>query len=116
MYLGNEKPRQRQPREKNEKHLRFIRNLPCCISKREQCDPHHLLVPSRRGVGMKADDRYTVPLHREIHELLHRECASKTEEEWFAAKGVDCYALALFLYHNTGDYERCENFILGRTT
>jgi hypothetical protein len=109
--------RQRRPREKNEKHLKFVRGLPCCISGRTPCQPHHLLnVPGRRGVGMKADDRYTVPLHPEIHSLLHRECASKTEDEWFVEHGVKPDSMALFLWHNSGNQERCENFILGHST
>lgn len=117
MYLGTEKPRQRRPREKNENHLKFIRGLPSCISGSSPCIAHHLLdVPGRRGVAMKADDRYAVPLTAEEHQRLHSECASKTEAEWFASNGVAHHEVALFLWHNTGDYERCENFILGRTT
>jgi hypothetical protein len=103
----------RRPRMEDPVHLKFIRTLPSCISGRSPCVAHHLLnVPGRRGVAMKADDMWAIPLTAEEHDQLHRECASKTEDAWFAKYGVESHSLALFLWHNTGKHGICEAKIL----
>jgi len=118
-YLGETKlgnfrektkpPKGREYRE-DPKHLKFIRSLPCAVcSGAPPCDPHHLLsAPGMRGVGMKAPDWWTVPLCRECHDRLHRECASKTEEGWLLSQGVAPHILARRLWNNSGDRELAE--------
>jgi hypothetical protein len=91
-------------------HLALIRQLPSCVSGAVgPCDPHHLRSGAAlltRGVGMRATDRWTVPLLRHEHDELHR-ISSRLEEAWFRERGVDdVIELAAALYANTGDLER----------
>jgi hypothetical protein len=93
-----------------EKHLALIRQLPSCVSGAGgPCDPHHLRSGAalpERGVGMRATDRWTVPLLRVEHDELHR-ISSRLEEAWFRERGIaDVIELANALWVNTGDLER----------
>lgn len=86
-------------------HLERIRRLPCCIptcSSKSPSDPHHLRVSNERGVGLKATDRWAIPLCRRHHEECHT-VGSRKEEEWFLAREIDCYGLANSLWQNTSD-------------
>ena len=61
----------------NKKHLTYVKSLGCCV-----CNPdcfgsvqvHHLLKPPNkvRGMGLKASDKFTVPLCAFHHDELHR--------------------------------------------
>lgn len=87
-------------------HLAKIRQLPSCISGKGPCDPHHLLIKRERGVGLRATDRWTVPLTRHEHDELHRKVHNeKQEEAWFKERGIDCYELADALWHSNHDLE-----------
>jgi hypothetical protein len=91
-------------------HLALVRQLPSCVSGvAGPCDPHHLRSAAallERGVGMRATDRWTVPLLRHEHDELHR-ISSRLEEAWFRERGVDdVIELAAALWANTGDLER----------
>lgn len=72
--------RQRQPRQKDARHLDFIRSLPCCIcGDNTATEAAHIRTEHRghgkRYTGMqeKPSDAWTVPLcnkhHREQHEM-----------------------------------------------
>jgi hypothetical protein len=74
-------------------YLKKIRQLPSCLSGRVPCDPHHLRIAEERGVGMRATDRWAVPLTRDEHIAVH-ECGGRMEQAWFLARGVDCRRLA----------------------
>jgi hypothetical protein len=88
------------------KHLAMIRLLPSCISGRKPCQAHHLQVSTERGVGMRATDKWAVPLTPDEHFDLHT-LGSRLEREWFGNRGVDDpYAMALALWEGTGDHER----------
>src|ERR1044072_989371 len=77
---------QRQPRERDEKHLDFIRQLPCvvCGNNIETQAAHvrysdGMIAKSNQGASQKPHDRYTVPLCNVHHALQHdygtqREC------------------------------------------
>ena len=92
--------RQRQPREKDAKHLDFIRSLPCCICGNINTEAAHIRVGSishgKRETGMaeKPSDKWTVPLcnshHREQHD-------AGNELVWWAGYGLDPFMLALRL-------------------
>ena len=94
-------------------HLALIRKLPCSVCHIGPgvhiIHPHHLKSgPARkeRGVGMKATDKWAVPLcgfvhHREIERL-----GSRKEYEWFQDRGLDPYELAKALWLATGDIGR----------
>lgn len=83
-------------------HLECIRQLPSCLSGKRPCDPHHLRVSNERGVGLKATDRWAVPLTRDEHEECHR-VGSRVEEAWFLNRGIDVYSLANALWQATGN-------------
>lgn len=69
--------RQREPRQRDEKHLRYVASLPCCICGRTDVQAAHIRTASlehgKRGLGMqeKASDIWVTPLcighHREQH-------------------------------------------------
>jgi len=90
--------------------LELIRQLPSCISGKKPCDPHHLRVSNERGVGLKATDRWAIPLTRDEHEEIHT-VGSKKEEDWLLARGIDCYSLANALWQNTGNLKTMENIV-----
>lgn len=81
----------RKDRDGNDElHLGAIRKLPCCIP---GCtvvgsDPHHLkCVPGTRGMGLRAPDRYTLPLCRGHHDDVEA-AGSRNEVKWFAKHGI----------------------------
>ena len=79
-------------------YLKKIKRLPCIITgRRDNIDPHHLKCMGGRGMGMKAPDRYLVPLQRMTHSELE-DLGSKNEEEYFFTNGIDCKKLAKELY------------------
>ena len=55
-------------------HLEAIRQLPCCVySTPGPSDPHHLMRTDlgSRGIGMRAPDKWAIPLGRKAHDELH---------------------------------------------
>ena len=63
------------------------------------CEAHHLRVKGERGVGMRATDKWALPLTPDEHREIHHS-GSRKEKEWFAARGVDCYELSRALWAN----------------
>lgn len=107
-------PNFKEPREHDEKHLKFIRSLPSCISGDGPCVAHHLLSVSGRGVARKADDRHTLPLTWEEHDELHKKCGSNGvwEERYFwDTFRINPKILARTLYALSGDIEAAEYVI-----
>lgn len=106
--------RQRRPREKDEKHLRFIRSLPCCICGAAGSDPAHIrsasLIHGKSSTGMaeKPSDSWVTPLCRAHHDEQHK---AGDELKWWASKGVDPFGLALALHHASGDEEIAEGIL-----
>ena len=101
-------------------HLSLIRQMPCCVCLVSQpaaiIDPHHLRggeAAAERGVGMRASDKWAVPLCRIHHDALHR-IASGREKQWFYDGGVDPYDLAVALWSGTGDLERMVNILIAQ--
>ncbi len=92
--------RQRQPREKNERHLDYIRSLPCCVCGGIDTEAAHIRIGSpdhgKRATGMqeKSSDKWALPLcnrhHREQHD-------AGNELKWWASKGIDPFMLAIKL-------------------
>jgi hypothetical protein len=70
---------------RDQKHLAFVRTLPCTICKagfishHRIVQAHHLLKPyvGTRGMSMKADDRNVIPLCLHHHHLLHSKFGSE---------------------------------------
>lgn len=93
----------------NDAHRAIIKQLPCCIClKRPPNDGHHLKsgdAQRERGMGMRATDRWLVPLCRAHHDDLES-YGSRREYEWSAAHGLlDPYALAEALYNAPKDVQ-----------
>lgn len=72
--------RQREPRERDNKHLQFIRSLPCCICGDDtSTEAAHIRAGSVNhgkpytGMAEKPSDKWTLPLcgvhHREQHTM-----------------------------------------------
>jgi len=106
--------KQRSPRERNEKHLNFIRSLRCCICGAQGPDAAHIRTANplfgkrETGAAEKPADKWTTPLCRTHHDEQHR---AGTELSWWASKGIDPFGLALALYDASGDEEIAENII-----
>jgi hypothetical protein len=105
----------RQPRQHSEKHLRFVRGLPCCVCHdNTSTEAAHVRFASPEygkryvGKGEKPDDRWCVPLcgrhHRAQHEIGEREF-------WLTA-GIDPIRLASDLWECSGDQEQGERIAL----
>lgn len=105
-------PSAAERREGNSKaHLALIRQLPSCISGKRPCDPHHLYHKKERGVGLKATDRWAVPLTREEHDEATK-AQSRGEMAFFKRNGIENpYDLANSLWKQTGDLERMVKII-----
>src|SRR6516165_4104065 len=73
----------KQSRRLSPRHLKNVRELPSCLSGRTPCHPHHLMIKDERGVGMKATDRWVIPLTWDEHAELHTH-GSKEHDTWFA--------------------------------
>lgn len=105
---------QRRPRRANAKHLAFVRERPCVICGSSPCDPAHIkmadarvLKPMSSNLGMKADDRFTLPLCRHHHEQQH----NKPERAWWQSYHIDPILLALALYSISGDEQEGDRLI-----
>lgn len=97
----------------SEKHLKCIRQLPCCVSGETQgTEAHHLMQTGERGMGMKSPDKYAVPLNWRRHTGGVHANGSKNETEWFAEQGIDALALAACLWATTGDLELMEGIVI----
>ena len=99
-------------RLENEKHLKFIRKLPCCVCGEERTDKdraaHHLLRTAEHGTGRRSDDDKAIPLCVPHHDAqfpdsLHHD---GNETEWLKRHGIpDPLFLAELLYACTGNFE-----------
>jgi hypothetical protein len=105
--------RQRDPRRHNEKHLRFIRTLPCVVCTNPICtEAAHVKMsaPGKRnvGIGEKAHDQWTVPLCSACHRKQH----AWGEVGFWRTVYIDAIALARELFAVSGDYESGEAIVL----
>lgn len=109
--------RQRQPRIQNEKHLRFIRQLPCCICGARDVHAAHLRMSSAKhgkfnpGVGAKPDDFWVTPLcaghHVDFPDAQH----AIGEPAFWEIHQIDPFKLALSLWEVSGDLEAAQSII-----
>ncbi len=98
---------QRRPREHNERHLRFVRSLPCVTCGNDiQSEAAHIkfsdLSRGKRnvGVGEKASDCWTLPLCGQCHRDQHK----MSERAFWDGQGIDPLAICERLYAVTGDF------------
>lgn len=93
----------------SEEHLALVRQLWCTLgTERYRIECHHLKsgpALKERGVGMKATDRWAVPLFYARHWDLEN-IGSRREFDFFMEHGINPYDLANALWANTGDLVR----------
>jgi hypothetical protein len=102
----------KQPRQHSEKHLTFIRGLPClrCLDN-TGTEAAHIRYPSPKagkrqvGKGEKPDDKWTVPLCNRHHHEQHR----VGETAFWIAQ--DQLFVALALWGATGNHEIGEQIV-----
>lgn len=106
--------RQRSPRRHDEKHLAFVRQLPClvCLDNTATEAAHVRFSDTRAakqnpGVGQKPSDWWVVPLcgkhHREQHTM--------NEEAFWDQAMIDPLFVAMALYLSSGDIDAGETII-----
>lgn len=90
--------RQRQPRERDERHLDFIRSQPCCVcGENTTVEAAHIRTGSIihgkpiTGMAEKPSDKWTLPLCG----LHHREQHATNEMLFWALHGIDPFVLAI---------------------
>lgn len=91
--------RQRQPRERDERHLDFIRSQPCCICGDNTTTEAAHIRTSKIEIGKddggwgRPSDKWALPLcgkhHREQHAM--------NEMKFWAMHGIDPFMLAISL-------------------
>lgn len=113
------KPPSRQHRREgnDSKHRRFVPTLPCCVCGSMFCvEGHHLKQDTHeRGMGMKATDRFLVPLcggplghHTQIEAI-----GSTREIEQFIDWGIDeVQMLAKRLCMASGNPDQCWRILI----
>lgn len=105
----------REPRTHREKHLVFIRQLPCVVCHNNtETEAAHVRMPCLKagkrnvGKGEKPDDIWVIPLcgkdHRRQHDI--------GEREFWLTVGIDPIFTALALWASTGNHERGEQIAL----
>ena len=104
----------RTARRHDNTHLDFVRQLPCCIcADNTATEAAHIRYADPRiakpitGIGIKPDDRFTVPLcgrhNREQHE--------SNERSWWRERRIDPVLVSLALFSISGDIEQAEKII-----
>lgn len=98
----------RQPRKKDEKHLEFVRSLPCLVcGDNTSTEAAHVRYgwrkAAKRDVGKseKPDDKWTLPLCGRCHRTQHDE----GERMFWHARVIDPIFVCLALWSVTGDQE-----------
>ena len=93
--------RQRQPRVKDEKHLRFISTLPCIVcgleGSTQACHVRFADISRGKretGKGEKPDDKWVVPMCFKHHAEQH----SMDEESFWQMYGIDVLSVCEELY------------------
>lgn len=107
----------KRPRKKNDRHLEYVRSLPCvCCGNNIETEAAHIrfscIQVGKRYVGKqeKPDDCWVVPLCG----LHHREQHSMGEHSFWTLKRIDPLRVAAFLFALSGDFEAGENIIRHR--
>ena len=92
--------RQRQPRQRDERHLDYIRSLPCAICKDDtSTEAAHIrtasLAHGKNATGMqeKSSDKWALPLCNRHHREQH----TMNEMAFWKKYGIDPFMLALSL-------------------
>ncbi len=98
----------------SESHLALIRKMPCARCLRVPAsEAHHLKsIPGTRGAGLRAPDKFAVPLCRQHHEEIER-AGTRNEMSMMAASGVaNVHVLASDLWNASGDLPKMVKILL----
>lgn len=108
----------RRPRIEDGRHLKFVRQLPCCIcGTHKQVEAAHVrmvsLAHGKPAAGMqeKPDDRWAVPLCRAHHQDLPDAQHKIGEPVFWKKHGIDPFLLALNLWGATENEEAAETIL-----
>lgn len=91
--------RQRQPRERDERHLDHVRSLPCCVCGGIDTEAAHIRTASlahgknHTGMSEKPSDKWSVPLCNKHHREQH----AMSEMAFWKKYEIDPFMLALTL-------------------
>lgn len=98
-------------RQHDEKHLAFLRTLPCVIcDDPTSTEAAHIRFADIRigkdnpGVGQKPDDKYALPQCGKHHREQH----SGNERAFWKRYGIDAILTALAIYSVSGDAQEAE--------
>ena len=104
----------RTARDHNKKHCDFIRSLPCLLCKNNTAtECAHIRMADPRiakpitGIGIRPDDKFTLPLCSSCHRKQHH----GGERKFWEVTGIDPLLVALALYSVSGDIEEAERII-----
>lgn len=104
----------KRPRIKNDRHLDFVRSLPCLVcGDNIHTEAAHVRMSCvafgkwYTGKGEKPSDCWTVPLCGRHHREQH----SGSETKFWEDRKIDPISAAAFLYASSGDFEAGENII-----
>lgn len=105
----------REPRVKSERHLAFVRVLPCLVCHNPiETQAAHIRfacaeVNKRQcGKSEKPDDKWTVPLCGKHHADQH----AMNEQEFWLTVGIDPIKIARQLWSVSGNFEEGERIVL----
>ena len=105
--------RQRRARQKDGKHLDFVRSLPCLICGNNiETEAAHVrmadlsVAKPMTGIAIKPDDKYVVPLCGHHHRSQHM----MDERAWWGSR--DPVKIALALYAVSGDHAAGEQIVM----
>jgi hypothetical protein len=108
--------RQRQPRQRDEMHLRYVRAQPCCVcGSTRNVEAAHLKLRKPEigkdmpGMSEKADDRFTTPLchyHHQSSILSQHKVGEKVF--WFEIHGRNPFEIAERLWIESGGAARAQ--------
>lgn len=105
--------RKKQPRERAEAHLAFIRTLPCLVTGKTPVEAAHVRYGDARygkpkvGMAEKPDDHWAVPLSPDEHRRQH----SMNERAYWQSVGIDPVLVASLLWSSTGKVEAAMQII-----
>lgn len=107
-------------RQHDDKHLAFIRTLPCVVSGVQvNIEAAHIRYSDAAwgkvnpGIGAKPDDKWTIPLSAAEHRLNRDAQHNGNEREFWQRNGIDPLPVARALWAVSGDYEAGLQIILG---
>jgi hypothetical protein len=104
----------KRPRQFDDKHLAWLRTLPCVVTGRRPVEAAHIRYADpiygkrETGMGEKPDDRWCLPLCPEMHRSQHD---AGNERAWWEGKGIDPCRVALALHGVSGDDDAAETII-----